>query len=173
MPTHGDSLMRTGEGFHFMVEFVFLFFCATPLIRLSTYMLFLIFLATGASALFRWYLTVAASWNGLDIIPNGTLVNLSTWELFSRAGFVVSFNQTNLVHLRLKALGWSLEGMLFGHQQSVPICELWTSSEIHTNPPVLLVHGVGFHSGFESLFWFWKSCSFLGCDYLMVWDVVL
>lgn len=162
------------KGFRLMVEFV-LFFCSNTsnhVVNVHVIFNFLGYWGVWAG-LFRWYLTVAASRNGIDIIPNGTLLNLFTWKLFSKAGFVVSFNQTNLAHLRLKASDWSLEGMLFRHQQSVPICELWTSSAIHTNPPVLLVHGVGFPSGFESLFWFWKSCSLLGCDYLMVWDVVL
>ena len=73
---------------------------STPVIMLSTYMLSAIWWAMGVPALVRWFLIVVANRNGLHIIPNETLLNLSTWTLFSRVGLEGSLNHRNLVTFR-------------------------------------------------------------------------
>ena len=88
---------RLEEGYGFFVRLICLSWCFTPVIMLSTYMLSAIWWAMGEAALVRWCLIIAANRNGLDIIPNGTLVNLSTWTFFLRVDLEGSFKQRNLV----------------------------------------------------------------------------
>ncbi len=173
MPTHGDSLMRTVKGT--------LLLCR---IRLLFLMWYLLWSCRPRTFLLGYLLCSDDTWllhssrKRLDVIPNGTMVNLSTWTLFSKVGYAVSVNQRNLV--TSLSLGWSPTWWK-AFSTSATRATLLTLNLISRphKSSVLLDHGVGFHLGFYLPFWFkrrhQRQCSggLLRCHFLMVWDLVL